>query len=167
MRKRFVYILFKLFVAWWLFPFLLISLICFSCSFVILNGQYQGPVSRKSGTLFGPEKPSVKLRPASSGKPVFSYVVKGIKIKINAKSRASRRYRFEDTMRIMWPEMRRKVSGLSRNGPQYLKRSQKSTEYWQELLMCCALQESDNKAEGIEQEETIDEHPSSPGWLLY
>jgi len=33
--------------------------------------------------------------------------------------------------------------------------------------MCCTLQESDNKAEGIEQEETIDEHPSSPGWFSF
>ena len=49
----------------------------------------------------GPEKPFVKLQPTSSGKPVFSYVVKGIKIKINAKFRASRRLRFEDTKRIM------------------------------------------------------------------
>ena len=48
-----------------------------------------GPVSRKS------------LRPAYSAKLVFSYVVKGIKIKITAKFRASRRLRFEDTKRIM------------------------------------------------------------------
>ena len=42
-----------------------------------------GPVSRKSRELFGPEKPFVKLRPAFSVKLVFSYVVKGIKIKLN------------------------------------------------------------------------------------
>ena len=53
------------------------------------------PVSRKSRELFGPEKPFVKLRPAYSVKLVFSYVVKGIKIKIIAKFRASRRLRFE------------------------------------------------------------------------
>ena len=41
-------------------------------------------------------------------------LVKGIKIKITAKFRASRRLRFEDATRIMSP----KVSGLSRNGPQ-------------------------------------------------
>ena len=58
----------------------------------------QGPVSRKSGELFGPEKPFVKLRPAYSGKPVFSYVVKGINIKINAKFRASTRLRFDDLL---------------------------------------------------------------------
>ena len=46
-----------------------------------------GPVSRKCRELFGPEK---KLRPAYSIKLVFSYVVKGIKIKITAKFRASR-----------------------------------------------------------------------------
>ena len=65
---------------------------------------YLGPVSRKSRKLFGREKPFVKVRPASSGKPVFSYVLKGIKIKINAKFRASRRLRSEDTKRIMSPE---------------------------------------------------------------
>ena len=61
----------------------------------------QGPVSRKSRQLFRPEKPFVKLRPAYCVKLVFSYVVKGIKIKITAKFRASRRIRFEDTKRIM------------------------------------------------------------------
>ena len=66
----------------------------------------QGPVSRKSRTLFGPEKPFVKVRPAYSVKLVFSYVVKGIKIKITAKFRALRRLRFEDTKRIMSPEIR-------------------------------------------------------------
>ena len=72
---------------------------------------YQGPVSRKSRDLFGPEKPFVKLRPAFSGKLVFSYVVKGIKIKITAKFRASRLLRFEDTKRIMSPEIRPKSFG--------------------------------------------------------
>ena len=66
----------------------------------------QGPVSRKSRELFGPEKPVVKLRPAYSVKLVFSYVVKGIKIKITAKFRASRPLRFEDSKRIMSPEIR-------------------------------------------------------------
>ena len=68
----------------------------------------QGPVSQKSRKLFRPEKPFVKLRPANSEKPVFSYVVKGIKIKITGKFRASRRLRFEDTKRIMSSEMRAK-----------------------------------------------------------
>ena len=71
----------------------------------------QGPVSRKSRKLFGPEKPFVKLRSAYSVKPVFSYVVKGIKIKITAKFRASRRLSFEDTTRIMSHEMRPKSLG--------------------------------------------------------
>ena len=65
-----------------------------------------GPVSRKSRKLSGPEKPFVKLRAAYSVKLVFSYVVKRIKIKITAKFRASRRLSFEDTKRIMSPEMR-------------------------------------------------------------
>ena len=73
--------------------------------------QSLGPVSRKSRKLFGSEKPFVKLRPAYSVKLVFSYVVKGIKIKIIAKFRASRRLRFEDTKRYMSPEMRPKMFG--------------------------------------------------------
>ena len=67
--------------------------------------EVQEPVSRKSRKLFGPVKPFVELRPAYSVKLVFSYVVKGIEIKITAKFRASRRLRFEDTKRIMSPEM--------------------------------------------------------------
>ena len=70
-----------------------------------------GAVSRKSRELFGPEKPFVKVRPAYSVKLVFSYVVKGIKIKIIAKFRASRRLRIEDTKRIMSPEIRPKSFG--------------------------------------------------------
>ena len=76
-----------------------------------------GPVSRKSRKLFGPEKPFVKLRPAYSAKLVFSYVVKGIKIKITAKFGASRRLRFEDTKRIMSPEMRPKSFGTFEKRP--------------------------------------------------
>ena len=64
--------------------------------FPSLRCPHHGPVSRKSRKLFGREKPFVKLRLASSGKPVFSYVLKGIKIKINAKFRASRRLRSEN-----------------------------------------------------------------------
>ena len=68
-------------------------------------------VSRKSRELFGPEKPFVKLRLAYSAKLVFSYVVKGIKIKITSKFRASSRHRFEDTKRNMSPEIRPKSFG--------------------------------------------------------
>ena len=75
------------------------------------TGPDQGPVSRKSRELSGPEKPFVKLRPAYSVKLIFSHVVKGIKIKITAKFRASRRLRFEDTKRIMSPEIRPKSFG--------------------------------------------------------
>ena len=70
-----------------------------------------GPVSRKSRKPFGPEKPFVKLRPANFVDLVFSYVVKGIKMKTSSKFRASRRLRFEDTKRIMSPEMRPKSFG--------------------------------------------------------
>ena len=57
------------------------------------------------------EKQFVKLRPAYSVKMVFSYLVKGIKIKITAEFGASRRLRCEDTKRIMSPEMRPKSFG--------------------------------------------------------
>ena len=62
-----------------------------------------------------PEKPFVKLRLAYSAKLIFSYVVKGIKI--TAKFRASRRLRFEDTKRIMSPEIRPKGFGTFEIGP--------------------------------------------------
>ena len=70
----------------------------------------QACVSQKTRKLYGPKKPFVKLRPAYFIRLVFSYVVKGIKIKITAKFRDTEHLRFEDTKRIM--------SGLSRNGPQ-------------------------------------------------
>ena len=80
------------------------------------------PVSRKSGKFFGPEKSFVKVRPAYSVKLVFSYVVKGIKIKITAKFSASRRLRFEDTKRIMSPEMVAKSFGtFEKRAPGYSK----------------------------------------------
>ena len=60
---------------------------------------------------FGPEKPFLKLRAPYSVKLFFSYIVKGIKIKITAKFRAWRRLRFEDTKSIMAPEMRLKSFG--------------------------------------------------------
>ena len=50
---------------------------------------------------FRPKKLCVKFRPAYSVKPVFSYVAKGIKIKITAKFRASRHLCCEDTKRIV------------------------------------------------------------------
>ena len=62
-------------------------------------------------SFFGAEKPFVKLRPAYSVKLVFSYVVKGIKVKITARFRASRRLRSEDKKIIMSPEMRPKSFG--------------------------------------------------------
>ena len=61
----------------------------------------QWPVSRKSRKFLGPEKPFLKLRLAHSVKLVFSYVVKGTKIKITAKFRILRRLRFEDTKRTV------------------------------------------------------------------
>ena len=78
---------------------------------ISLTGAFLGPVSRKPRELFGPEKPVVKLRPAYSVKLVFSYVVKGIKVKITAKFRASRRLRFVDTKRIVSPEIGPKSFG--------------------------------------------------------
>ena len=73
-----------------------------------------GPVSQKSRELCGPEKPFVKVRPAYSVKLVFSYVVKRIKTKITAKFRAPRHLRFEDTKRIMSPEIRPKSCNFFR-----------------------------------------------------
>ena len=65
--------------------------------------NYCGPARARDPFLESPEKPFLELRPADSVKLVFSYVVKGIKIKVTAKFRASRRLRFEDTKRIMSP----------------------------------------------------------------
>ena len=67
----------------------------------------ESPENFSGPKLFGP----VKLRPAHSVKLVFSYVVKGIKIKITAKFCASRRLRFEDTKTIMSPEIHTKSFG--------------------------------------------------------
>ena len=64
----------------------------------------QACVSQKTRKLYGPEKPFVKLRSAYIVKLVFSYVVKGIKIKITAKFRDTEHLRFEDTKIIMSPE---------------------------------------------------------------
>ena len=92
--------------------------------FFSLDGVYPQALPR-GPFLEIPEKPLVKLRPAYSVKLVFSYVVKGITIKITAKFRASKRLRFEDTNRISRPEMRPKsfgtfekqAPGLRRNRP--------------------------------------------------
>ena len=67
----------------------------------------QGPVSRKFRKLCGPEKSCVKLQPGLSVKLVFLHVAKGIKIKVTAKFRASRRLRFKDKRKLS-PEMRPK-----------------------------------------------------------
>ena len=81
----------------------------------------RGPFLESAENFSGPkrEEPFVKLRPAYSVKLVFSYVVKGVTIKISAKCRASRRVRFEDTKRIMPPEMRPKSFGtLKKQAPE-------------------------------------------------
>jgi len=78
----------------------------------------QGPVSRKSRKRFGPEKPFVRVRSANSVKLIFSYVVKGIKIKIT-KSFVPRDDLVVKIQReLCHPKCPRKVSGLSRNRPQ-------------------------------------------------
>ena len=87
---------------------------CVPCSRLLwdrTSTKGQGPVSRKFRELFGPEKPVVKLRPAYFVKLFFSYVVKGIKVKLSAKFRASRGLRFKDTKRIVSPEIRPKSFG--------------------------------------------------------
>ena len=78
----------------------------------------QGPVSRKFRKLCGPEKSFVKLQPALSVKLVFLHVVKGIKIKVTAKFRASRRLRFKDTKRIVTRSAAENVLGtLEKRAP--------------------------------------------------
>ena len=52
---------------------------------MIRHNKDHGPVSRKSRKLFGPEKPFLS---SYSVKLIFSYLVKGKKIKITAKFRA-------------------------------------------------------------------------------
>ena len=66
--------------------------------------SFQACVSQKTRKLYGPEKPFVTLRPAYFVKLVFSYVVKGIKIKITTKFRDTELLRFEDAKRIMSTE---------------------------------------------------------------
>ena len=72
---------------------------------------FQGPVSRTSRELFGPEKPFVKLRPAYSVKLIFSHVVKGIKTKISFVPRDA--YVLKIQRELCHPKYARKVSGLS------------------------------------------------------
>ena len=62
---------------------------------------YLGALFSKTPKTFRARKDIRNTRPALSVKPVFSYVIKGIKIKITAKLRL----RFEDTKRITSPEM--------------------------------------------------------------
>ena len=78
---------------------------------VLVSVSVPGARYSKARNLFGLEKPFVKLRPAYSAKLVFSFVVKGIKIKITAKFRAFRRLTFEDTKRILSLEMHPKSFG--------------------------------------------------------
>ena len=87
----------------------------------------QGPVSRKFRKLCGPAKSCVKLQPALSVKLGFLHVVKGIKIKVTAKFRASRRLRFKDTKRIVTRNAAEKSSGLWRNGPQESRTTNNAT----------------------------------------
>ena len=92
------------------------NLLAFSCIKNMLKGQ----LLKTSGLqfdnwLFGHEEPFIKLPPIYSVKLVFSYVVKGIKINLTAKFRASRRLLFKDTKRIMSPEMRQKNLKKCRN----------------------------------------------------
>ena len=68
-----------------------------SCSKKGLNNSGLVCVSQKTRKHYGPEKPFVKLRPAYSVKLGFSYVVKGVNVKITAKFRDTGLFRFEDT----------------------------------------------------------------------
>ena len=65
----------------------------------------------------GPWRELLKLRPAYSVKLVFSYVVKGIKIKITAKFHASRPLRCKDTKRIVIRNPPEKFRDFRETGP--------------------------------------------------
>ena len=84
----------------------------------VLVKKKKGPGARFSkspeNVSGGPGRKFVTLWAAYSVKLVLLYVAKGIKIKIIAEFRTSRRIRFEDTKGIISPE---KFSGVSRNGP--------------------------------------------------
>ena len=74
------------------------------------KGQITTVKRSHSGGCFSkvPKTPFVKLQPSYSVNLIFSYVVKGIQIKITLKFLASSSRHFEDTKRIMSPEMRPK-----------------------------------------------------------
>ena len=76
-----------------------------------IGGQHSCFLLPSGPFLEKDEKTFLKLRLAHSVKLVFSYVVKGRKIKITAKFRALRRLRFEETKRTMSHEMRPKSFG--------------------------------------------------------
>ena len=84
-----------------------------------LHRHRWGQSSPKSRKLFGPEKPFLKVQLDYSVKLVFSYVVKGMKIKITTKFRASRRLEFALKIQreLCHPKSAQKVSGLSGNRP--------------------------------------------------
>ena len=86
---------------------------------------------------FGPEKPFIKLQPPYSLKLLFSYIVKGIKIKITSKFRASRRPCFGDSKRIMSPEMRPKGLGTSEKGTPFLRISLRACQVTARWLASC------------------------------
>ena len=65
---------------------------------IFKESRVQACVSKNTRKLYGSEKPFVKLRPPYSGKLVFSYVDKGIKMKITAK--------FRDTEQLSFWKMR-------------------------------------------------------------
>ena len=88
----------------------------------LLTRDQSSYISREmtgSGARFSKVPKTFRVRKAIRKTPTclfckagfFLYVVKGIKIKITAKFRASRRLSFEDTKRIMSPEIRPKSLG--------------------------------------------------------
>ena len=60
------------------------SVMSVQCSMKPISWE-QGPVSRKSRKLFGPEKPFVKLPNACFGKPTFQHVFKPTKRNMSVK----------------------------------------------------------------------------------
>ena len=76
--------------------------------------------ARKAFATFEKRAPTIflKLRPAYSVKLDLSYLVKEIKIKRKAIFHTSRCLRFEDTKRIMSPELRPKSLGPFLESPE-------------------------------------------------
>ena len=90
------------------------------CPVFSLGNDIQGPVSRKSRELFGPEKLVVKLQSARFEKLIFLHALNIRKIKRIAKFEGLELRRCEDIKGIVVPNISpERVSELLRNRPQF------------------------------------------------